>query len=159
MARITNNRDAYFKKIRDLLSKKHSEKTQLVFTVFPAFHEGSYSIQLINGERPYLLLKLPSIILDNIGDLGIYSMNDIVMAEKIIKLSAEEFSDLSKALSGNLIVKERKTVVLDGVSFSLTLFGEEPKTLEWMLDERPNEEVSSIVNRLNQIAFNKGKKP
>ncbi len=151
--RITNNSYQYQLELKARFISPFNSDTRIIYSVFPAFYEGNYSLQLIDEDEPYILVRKWKQDISNSSHLGIYKPDDISFEETQINISKEQRDKLLEIAERKLIANGLETVMLDGVTFDLIIYGKENQKLTWQLPEQLNNQALKLTNQLEELVF------
>lgn len=110
---------------------------------------GHFSIQLVELETAFLLVRQWNQNLGQNTPLGIYNLNHITIEEKQIILSTNELSTLKKIKSARKKVKSLNSIILDGIDFILIVSGQE---IHWKTSEQITVTLKKLLNKMIALA-------
>ena len=148
--KFTTKGTELIRQVKAELFAPYSEKSSLLFTCFPALGLGNFSIQFIEENQPFLIVRQwrPENSSYSLG-VHLYDLNNIYIGERRIALSEEDCSWIREIKNQDLSVQKSDGIMLDGVEYFLTLKGE---TVSWTLIDSVSTELGNALNNLCVLA-------
>ena len=148
---FTTSGNEFINQVHSKVAAPFSEKRVLLFTCFPAFGTGTFSIQYIEDETPFLITREWKPDANSAYPLGVhlYDLNSISIRERkmLVSESAREWIYGMKQMDWT--VRKSEGIMLDGVHYSLTF---EEKTIRWTYGDAVSPELESALEKLCQVA-------
>jgi len=151
--RLTNNHLDFVKHIEGELAKPFSPDSIIVFSVFPSLGSGHFSVQVIVGDYPFLLVRQWDQDLAESYQLGIFNLDTIKINEERVNLSDIELKTIQELASVDMKIEELKGLILDGVDFKLSISRQgNTKAYHWRTEEQISIETKGLIKKLVDVA-------
>lgn len=148
---FTTSGNEFMNQVRSKVEVPFSEKCVLLFTCFPAFGTGTFSIQYIEDETPFLITRKWEPDANSAYPLGIhlYDLNNIFIEERKNPVSESECEWICGIKQMDWTVRKSDGIMLDGVLYSLTF---EEKTIRWTYMDKVSPELETALDKLCRVA-------
>ena len=123
--RLTNKYLDFVREVETELTKPFSIDSEVIFLVFPSLGSGHFSIQLVETQTPFLIVRKWNQDLGESHQLGIYNLDNVRVDEDRVEISAGDLLTLRNIKTVDKGVKELNGIILDGVDFKLIVRGQE----------------------------------
>lgn len=143
--RLTNNYLDLINHVETELTKSRSANSEVIFSVLPSLGSGHFSIQLIEADKPYLLVRQWNQDLGQSIQLGIYNLDSVIINEKEIQLADDDLSMLRNIKKSNIEIKDLSRIIVDGVYFRLTIGGQD---FDWGTSDQISIELKEVLNKM-----------
>ena len=153
MERLTNKYSDFVKHVESKLSNPFSSDTRVVFSVFPALGSGHFSVQIVEEENSFVLVRRWNQDLGDSYQLGIYNLDNVKIEEEKLSISDEDLRTIIDLVETNIEVKDLKSILLDGVDFELKVRAEETFHVHhWRTDDQISTKTKELVRKLVDVA-------
>lgn len=151
--KLTNNYLDFIKKVEIGLLKPFSTDTVIVFGRFPALGSGHLSVQLIKGEKSFLLTRRWDQDLGDSQRLGIYHLDNIVFEERVVSISETELKSILSLDKEDVEIANLTDIILDGVDYKLQFLDRSViKDFDWRLVKQLGTRTKEWLDRFVQTA-------
>jgi len=151
--RLTNNYLDFVKHIEVELSKPFSAESRIVFSMFPALNTGHFSIQLIDGDSPFLLVKQWIQDLHDSYQRGLYNLDNVRIWEQRISISDKDLLTIRSLAEASIEIKELDGIIIDGVEFELRInIPGKANIYRWQTDRQISNGIKELTKKLVDIA-------
>lgn len=147
--RLTNKYLDFISHVETELTKPFSGDSEFIFTVFPSLGSGHFSIQLIEADEPFLLVRQWSQDLGEGGRLGIYNLDSIIIDENRVLVSSDDLSAIRAIKTFDVQIKDLNSIILDGVDFSLIVRGQR---FRWKTDSQISADLKALFKKIVELA-------
>ena len=131
------------------LTAPFSDRCTLLFAVKPAVGMGHFSIQLIEEESPFLIVREWRPDRQTSYPTGIFDLNDVYIGERRLVLLHADYAFIQGIKDLDRGVKKSEGIVLDGADYSL-IVGDE--TIRWTLADQLSPELDAALSKLCALA-------
>ena len=155
--RFTHKHLDFFEQIQtELISPAHKnddEQTRAVFLQFSELPFDRFAIHYLRGKRGKLVIRRWNSEFDNVKfSLGIYNLDRVCINESIVDLSTTQAKQLDKSIATEQSVENFHGIILDGYSYSLTLYdGSVEQRLEWKVESQLQQVTLELLSNLKQM--------
>ena len=146
--RLTNKYLDFISHVETELTKPFSAASEIIFAVFPSLGSGHFSIQLIETDEPFLLVRQWSQDLGEGGRLGIYNLDSITIDENQVLVSSDNLSAIRKIKTTDIEIKDSKEIILDGVDFGLIVRGQR---FRWRTDSQISADLKGLLEKMVEV--------
>ena len=147
--KLTTSGTALIRQVQLELNQPYSEKCSLLFSVCPALGIGHCSVQFIEEQTPFLIVREWRPERQELYPTGIYDLNTIYIAEKRIALSTTDSVFIRSIKNVDLKIEKSTNIMLDGASYTLVL---DDQTIHWTLIDKLSPELQESLNKLIHVA-------
>lgn len=149
--KFTTSGNAFIEQVRAGLIAPGSPECAWIFACFPAFGTGSFAIQFVEGDSPFLLVRKwnPSVHSAFPHGVHLYDLNQIAFEERKMVLSEVDFQWISRIREWDWTVKKSDGIMLDGVEY-VFIYGE--KTIRWEFIDSLSPGLEEVLDRLCRLA-------
>lgn len=147
--RLTNKYLDLVSEVEKELIEPFSIDSEIIFIVFPSLGCGHFSIQLVEDQKPFLIVRRWNQDLGEGHQLGIYNLDNVRVDENRVEISRDDLLTLRNINSVEKGVKESNGIVLDGVDFKLIVRGQ---GIHWRTSEQISNELTELLNKMVSMA-------
>jgi hypothetical protein len=152
-ARLTNSYIEFVKHVEEELSTPQSANSRVFFSAFPSLGCGHFSIELVEEDCPFLLVKQWDQDLGESYHLGIYNLNNVKITEKKVSLSDKDFLIIQELVNTDIIVEILKKIVLDGADLKLRINRQDKiEEFLWRTDEQISNVALALIKKFVNLA-------
>jgi hypothetical protein len=151
--RLTNRYLDFVKHVESELSKPCSTDTRVVFSVFPAFGSGHFSVQIVEEANSFVLVRRWNQDLGDSYQLGIYNLGNVKIEEEKLSLSDKDLATIIDLVMGDIQIEDLKAIILDGVDYELKInSGGKTEVHCWRMEEQISGRTKELVRKLVDVA-------
>lgn len=145
---MTNSHIEFTKHVEGELSTLQSARSIIFFSVFPSLGCGHFSIELVEEDCPFLLVKQWDQDLGESYRSGIYHLNNVNISQKKVSLSNKDLLVIRELVETDIIVEKLKKIILDGADIKLRINRQDKiEEFHWRTDEQISNRVLALIKK------------